>query len=154
MQRDDDDRGAEAEAEAPDALSGTGDVPARAAALGRVAISDDELERLLDNWARWCREHQRLGECNSIERKWRSPQVWHEPGAPVTPLGPIDRVSALEVNDAWRRMPEPYKSVLKDWYVHHRSPFYSCRRLSLRPRAHAEYLRIARLMCRNLLTTG
>lgn len=128
-------------------MDGCGSLP-----MVAETLSDDALERLLENWARWCREHRNWGHCFSVEHKWNSPQTWHDTGEPKSPLMPLDRVAALAVNDAWRGMPEPYKTVLSDWYVYRASPHRTCRVNGLRQSAHAEYVNRAKLMCRNRLT--
>lgn len=114
--------------------------------------SDDDLERLLDNWGRWCRDLPSRGHCESIESRYRSPQTWYEPGAPQAPASPVDREAALAVNRAWGSVPQPWKGVLRDWYVYHANPAMTCRRLKIPRRAHDEYVHDARLMVRNLLT--
>lgn len=115
-------------------------------------MKDDELEHALVNWGRWCYERAHPSECESIEHLWRSPQEWHEPGAPVVPGPPIDRLLALEVNRAWRVVPQPYKAVLADWYVLHRDPRRTCARQHIAPHMHGEYLAKSRIMIANQLT--
>lgn len=117
-------------------------------------MTDEDFETRLENWARWCCANKVVGQCESLEHFYRSPQEWHLPPPPVIPRGPIDRLDALEVLRAWRHVPQPYKTVLKDWYVLRRDPKRTCGRLYLAFSAHLEYLARARLMCRNLLRTA
>lgn len=114
--------------------------------------SDDELESLLENWARWSRELPERGHCSSLEHRYRSPQTWHDLGAPQAPSQPVNREAALAVNRAWGAMPQPWKGVLRDWYVFGANPRMTCRRIKIPFSAHPDYLRDARMMCRNLLT--
>lgn len=126
---------------------------ARRAAQGplRAGISEPHLEYYLENWARWCKVKHGVATCDSIEHKWKSPQEWGAPGAPEVPRGAIDLVKARQVNVAWLAMPEPYKQVLRDDYVFKRNPRVTCRRYGLAFSAYDEYVRRARLMCRNLM---
>lgn len=115
-------------------------------------LSDDELERQLENWGKWSRELPERGHCMSIESRYRSPQHWFDLGAPQAPPSPVDRDAALAVNRAWGAMPQPWKGVLRDWYVYAANPKMTCRRVKIPFRAHEDYLVDARLMVRNLLT--
>ena len=120
--------------------------------MSNESLSDDELERQLENWGRWCRELPSRGHCESIESRYRSPQHWHDLGAPQAPARPVDRDAALNVNRAWGVTPQPWKAVLRDWYVFRANPKMACRRVKIPFVAHDDYLRDARLMVRNLLT--
>lgn len=115
-------------------------------------MTDAELETLLDNWGRWCREHRIIGECESIEHLYRSPQEWDAPPPPPPWKPPISRNAALQVYRAWLAIPDPYKSVIADWYVRHSNPAGTCRRLRLVFRHHRLYLDDGRRMVRNQLT--
>lgn len=115
-------------------------------------LSDDELERQLENWGRWCRELPSRGHCESIESRYRSPQHWHDLGAPQAPPRPVDRDAALAVNRAWGAMPQPWKAIIRDWYVFRANPRMTCRRVKIPALGHEDYLHDARLMVRNLLT--
>lgn len=128
-----------------------------------VSLTDDDLERALDNWGRWCREHKIIGECESIEHLYRSPQHWHEPPPPQAWKPPISRPAALTVNRAWLVVPQPYKRVVADWYVFHRNPSQTLPTLRIIRRSdkvgrerilelHAVYLDHGRTMVRNQLT--
>lgn len=114
-------------------------------------MTDAEQEWLLENWGRWDRVRRGIETCDSIEKKWKSPQEWGAPGAPVIPAAPPDREAAMAVNRAWLAMPMPYKMVLSDWYVLRLAPRKTCWRLAISRLAHDEYLARARLMCKNLL---
>ena len=116
------------------------------------SLSEHELELALENWGRWCFEKAAQGHCMSIEHRWRSPQQWYDLGEPKAPSLPIDPLLALAVNRAWRVMPHPYKAVLSEWYVLRRNPVRTCRALAIARSAHDEYIRIARIMCMNILT--
>lgn len=115
-------------------------------------LSDEELERQLENWGKWCRELYEPGHCASIESRYRSPQQWHDLGAPQAPARPVDRDAALNVNRAWGAMPQPWKAVVRDWYVHRANPRMTCRKARIPFSAHEIYLTDGRLMVRNLLT--
>ena len=59
---------------------------------------------------------------------------------------PVDPLSALEVNKAWRVLPEPWKQVLADWYCLRRDPRRTCARCHIAFRQHEEYMDRARAM--------
>lgn len=67
------------------------------------------------------------------------------------PVTREDVNDALLVNRAWLRMPQPYKTIFKDWYALRRKPEITCRRLHIHWNVHAEYLARANAICRNLM---
>jgi hypothetical protein len=123
-----------------------------AGSMSNDRVSDEELERLLENWGKWCRELYEQGHCASVESRYRSPQQWHDLGAPQSPPRPVDRDAALAVNRAWGVMPQPWKSIVRDWYVRRANPRMTCRKAVIPFRAHESYLADGRMMMRNLLT--
>jgi len=115
-------------------------------------MTDLELEWALENWARWCQEKKAPGHVRSIEWRWRSPQEWYSLGPPAVSGVPIDGVSALAVNSAWRQVPQPFKQILADWYCLRRDKRRTCGRLKIQVRLHGDYLHRARCMLANVLT--
>lgn len=92
-------------------------------------ITKEWLELAIQNWARWhwsaLRRHR--GHCKSLESKYRSPQPWDAP--PITPLGKVDVLGAMAVEDAWKGLPFVPKIVLKQWFVLKRRSGVICRSL-------------------------
>jgi len=113
---------------------------------GDHILTPDDLDALLANWAAWCRERSSRGQCASIEHLWRSPQEWYTPGAPAMARVPVDSLAALEVNKAWRVLPQPWKQILADWYCLRRDPRRTCARCHIAFRDHEEYMDRARTM--------
>lgn len=113
-----------------------------------------DLDWLLDNYARWCRQsaRPRMLRCCSMESGWRSPQEWL-PVGDLPPLAiPIDTVSALAVNRALLHVPMPWRQLITDWHVLHRDPRRSCARLRILYRDYDDYMGKARAMLVNALT--
>jgi hypothetical protein len=92
-------------------------------------ITREWLDVAIENWCRWhwsaMRRHK--GQCKSLEAKYRSPQPWDAP--PITPLGKVDILGAMAIEDAWKTLPFVPKIVLKQWFVLRRRSGVICRSL-------------------------
>lgn len=98
-------------------------------------------ERLL-NWARWA-HGGRFPEvrCQSIESRYRSPQVWH----PAAPRVSVAERDAYAMECLVRRLPEKARFLIRGYYVHRRNPMALIRKLRVRNEAELEHQIVAAL---------
>lgn len=101
------------------------------------------------NWAEWCRVRRGPGRCRSAEGRYLPPaaNVYHPPEPRRVP----DPLAAEIVNGALLAIPERHRQVLH-WRYHLRAPDrVIARALAVRPMDYGRFMRVARLMLRNVL---
>jgi hypothetical protein len=76
-----------------------------------------DLQAMLLNWARWCRENEPRGRCYSIEHRYRSPQWGHWDSAPPAAQTPLNVLEAQLVEDALKDMADVHRESLRLYYV-------------------------------------
>lgn len=76
-----------------------------------------DLQAMLLNWARWCRESEPRGRCMSIEHRYRSPQWGHWDSTPPAIQTPLNVLEAQMVEDAIKGMAEVHRDALRLYYV-------------------------------------
>ena len=113
-----------------------------------------EIERRLQEWARWVSVRRVPGHCRSIEfrylhPRWRDDQLGEPPLPP--PLPPVDTLAALDVERTMRFLPIKHRKALRLHYVYRRPWLECCQRLALRYDRWEGFIRDARLMCSNRL---
>lgn len=126
-------------------------------------MTDDELESLLVNWARFVRDRERLlNHCLSAEWRWDSRQ-WHGTYGDLDSPPTVGRIEApdikraLMVERAIRRnkdgysLPLRFRRVLVGKYVLREKPKAIVRKARIDIRAFGDVLNRARQMVRNRL---
>lgn len=112
-------------------------------------MTDDDLELIFKNWARWVRDRSfRKKHCYSIEGRYRSPQHWHPP-EPRPPE--VDWQEALKIEKIVVRLPKKYTALLVGHYVKLSNPMSICRKIAIRFNDYEATLQMARIMVRNNL---
>ncbi len=106
-----------------------------------------EWQSRAENWQRWARGHYGLRplQAESLERLYRSlnwGDIASDPSP--SPLGAIkpsvDVLDAQRIEDAWRALEEPYKTVLKSAWIRGHHPRVTCRKAGI------HYLRYERVL--------
>lgn len=82
-----------------------------------VAVAEHPLAARCDNWGLACRYRLIQGETASLEGAYRSPQEWHEPGAPPQPQF-CDVPAALEIESAVCVLDLYHHAILRAWHVY------------------------------------
>jgi DNA-directed RNA polymerase specialized sigma24 family protein len=106
-----------------------------------VAIEHQDIHRDLERWGRWNKERtasRGLASCERLYRKVTSPAATAQE---------VDERS-LELERAVLRVPEPYRTTLRMFYVDNVSPYGICRVFTVRYRAFASWMYAARAMVR------
>jgi len=117
-------------------------------------MSDDELELMFENWARWCKDkYHDDAKCKSIEKLYRSPQTWHPPEARAPEVNNIS-ASNVEREVIYLRLSEnssfnSYAAILRGHYVLRAKPEYTCRKAKIKVKEYWPVLKLARLVVRN-----
>ena len=118
-------------------------------------MTDDQLEYLLNNWARWVsdRKLHETTSCKSFESRYRSPQVWHPPEArpPEIEIFKAADVEKIVVYLGSKPGTKKYKEILVGHYVYKARPESVSRRARIRLVEYPENLKMARLIVRNRL---
>jgi len=110
-------------------------------------MTDDDLEEIFINWARWAKNRShRKQHCFSIEGRYRSPQTWHPP-EPKPPE--IDLWEALKVEKAVVGLPKKYRILITGHYVYKSNPMSLVRKIAIRFNDYNATLQMARLMVKN-----
>ena len=70
------------------------------------------------NWIRWCTEtaSEPSSPCNSIEGRYKSPQIWDEARPNMGLLNPINKWDAMALQRAYVSMPPDERRVIKFMY--------------------------------------
>lgn len=112
-------------------------------------MTEDDLEAIFRNWARWVRDRgYRKQHCYSIEGRYRSPQHWNPP-EPRPPE--VDIFQALKVEKIVIRLPNKYKVLLVGHFVKLSNPMSICRKIAIRFNDYDATLQMAKIMVRNNL---
>ena len=101
----------------------------------------------VENWQRWARGHAGLRplQAESLERLYRSLN-WGDiatdpnPGPLDALRGPVDILDAQIIEDAWRTLPEPYRTFLKSAWIRGHHPRVTCRKAGVHHLRYEEIL--------------
>ena len=73
-----------------------------------------DIKSRLENWARWSRYTRiRPASCKSLESKYKSPQIWHQPEIKIE----VDLLDALKVEKGLVSLPRRCMDLLVYSYV-------------------------------------
>jgi hypothetical protein len=96
--------------------------------MAQAAGAGMSIEARCDNWGLAHRLRLIQGEAESFEGAYRSPQQWHELGAPAESQF-VDPHDAREVESAVCVLPIYQHAILRAWHVYRASPA-ACLRLA------------------------
>jgi len=103
-----------------------------------IALEHREVDEALSHWGQYWRiKGSPFGQVESVEGNYRSPQEWHERGAPPMWTEP-DPAVAVEIEGVMRAWAEDTpgernnRLALKFWYVYRSDPEYIRRRLRVK----------------------
>ena len=113
-----------------------------------ICADHESIHAALLNWARWCRVTQRPHRCRSIEGRYRSPPVYHDPA----PSNPPDANQAIRVEALIVDAPNDYGKHLTYHYIKRLPPAAMRKKLGLPPAAIDYHLERSRAWLNNHLT--
>jgi len=111
------------------------------------------IQSRLKNWAHWAKYNRiRPASCKSLESKYKSPQIWHQPELKTE----IDLLDAYKVEEALISLPRRDMDLLVYAYIKSNRNFdIVCRKLKikgLKDVSKSESFNIEQTRCENLLS--
>jgi hypothetical protein len=93
-------------------------------------INDADFWSRMDNWYRAVHVGIAYATCGSMEKRYRSPQVWDA----QQPNIPVDRPDADALEEAWRGLPMDCRLIVRYWWIRKMRPELIGRKMKIRPR--------------------
>ena len=92
-------------------------------------VNDPEFWSRMENWRHVVRNRSVWRTCGSMEKRYRSPQIWEPQNARV----PVDMHDAEFMETLWRSIAMDCRLLVRSWWIHASSPEATCRKLKIKP---------------------